>query len=52
MVKFNQIYVDTETGINEWLKKNHDVEVVEIKLSANEESEVVMIVYKIELEEK
>lgn len=52
MVKVNQIYVDTETGINKWLKKNHDVEVVDIKMSANEESEVVMIVYKIELEEK
>lgn len=50
MVKVNQIYVDTETGINKWLKENPNAEVVDIKMSANEESEVVMVVYKIELE--
>lgn len=47
-----QIYVDTEPGINKWLKENQNAEVVDIKMSANEESEIVMVVYKIELEEK
>lgn len=49
--KVNQIYVDTELGVNRWLKNNPNVEVVDINMSANEAGEIVMVVYKIELEE-
>lgn len=49
--KVNQIYVDTELGVNSWLKENPNAEVVDIKMSANEAGEIIMVVYKIELEE-
>lgn len=52
MEKVNQIYVDTELGVNRWLKNNSNLEVVDIKMSANEAGEIVMVIYKIELEEK
>lgn len=52
MKNIYQIYLDTEIGVNAWLKKNSNLEVVDIKMSANEEGEIVMVVYKIELEDK
>lgn len=47
-----RVFCSDEIGVNKWLKNNPDADVVEIKMSANEEGEVVMVVYKIELEEK
>jgi len=50
--KFSQVYCDTEFGVNKWLKKNQDIEVVDIKITGNVNGELVMVVYKIEWEEE
>lgn len=45
-MEITQVYVDTEPGINRWLKENSHLDVVDIKLAANNDGEVIMIVYK------
>lgn len=49
--KVNQVYCDNELGVNRWLKKNPDVEVVDFKMSMNDDGELIAVIYKIELEE-
>lgn len=48
--KVHQVYCDIDLMVNEWLKKNQDIEVVDIKLTGTRDEELVMVVYKIELE--
>lgn len=48
--KIFQIYIDTESGINAWLRNNPDAEVVDIKFATMPEDEVAMILYKVEVE--
>lgn len=50
--KFNQIYCSNEFMVNEWLNKHPDIEVVDIKITGTRDEELVMVIYKIELEEK
>lgn len=50
--KVNQIYCDNELGVNSWLKKNPDIEVVDFKMSMNDDGELIAVIYKIELEEE
>lgn len=40
-----QVYVDTQDGVNRWLKQNNHVKVVDIKMSANEMGEIIMVIY-------
>lgn len=49
--KVHQVYCGNELGVNRWLKKNPDIEVVDFKMSMNEEGELIAVIYKIELEE-
>ena len=49
--KVIQIYSSNDFMVNEWLKKNQDVEIVDIKITGTRDEELVMVVYKIELEE-
>lgn len=49
--KINQIYCSNEFMVNEWFKKHPDIEVVDIKITGTRDEELVMVIYKIELEE-
>lgn len=49
--KVHQIYCSNGFMVNEWLKKNQDVEIVDIKLTGTRDEELVMVVYRTELEE-
>lgn len=49
--KVHQVYCNVEKRVNDWLKENTSIEVVDIKIAAGQGEVVVMIVYKIELEE-
>lgn len=42
-----QVYCDTEEGINKWLRENRSVDIVDIKMSMNEEGEYIMVIYRI-----
>lgn len=50
--KVYQVFCSDEIGVNMWLKKNPETEVTDIKIAANEDGELVMVVYKIEVEEQ
>lgn len=49
--KVIQIYCGTDLNVNYWLKNNPDIEVVDIKITGTQDEELVMVVYKIELED-
>lgn len=48
--KVHQVYCGVDFNVNDWLMKNSDVEIVDIKLTGTRDEELVMVVYKIELE--
>lgn len=50
-VKVFQIYCGNEIGVNKWLKDNPDAEVIDFKMSMNDDGELITVIYKIELEE-
>ena len=41
-----QVYCNDENGVNQWLRDNQDVEVLDIKLSTNNDGEYIMVVYE------
>ena len=41
-----QVYCNDEKGINKWLREHQDVEVIDIKMSMNNEGEYIMVIYK------
>lgn len=41
-----QVYCNNENGINKWLSENTDVEVIDIKMSMNNDGEYIMVIYK------
>lgn len=47
-----QVYCDDEIGVNKWLENNSDADVVDIKMSGTEAGEIVMVIYKIKLEDE
>lgn len=49
--KVIQVFCSIEARVNDWLKKNPDIEVVDLKITGTQDEELVMVVYKIELEE-
>lgn len=49
-VKAFQIYCDTQIGVNSWLMDNPDVEVMDFKMSMNDDGELIAVIYKVELE--
>ncbi|EDP68434.1 hypothetical protein CAT7_07523 [Carnobacterium sp. AT7] len=49
--KVHQVYCGTDEEVNYWLKNRPDIEVVDIKIAGTQDEELVMVVYKIELEE-
>jgi hypothetical protein len=42
-----QVYCADEIGMNNWLKKNSHVEVIDIKMCMNEQGEYLMAIYRI-----
>ena len=49
-VKVFQIYCDTQIGVNGWLMDNPNVEVMDFKMTMNEDGELIAVIYKVELE--
>ncbi|WP_190323409.1 hypothetical protein [Rummeliibacillus sp. TYF-LIM-RU47] len=41
-----QIYCDGEDGINKWLAENQNVEIIDIKMSLNNDGYGIMVIYK------
>ena len=41
-----QVRCDKEFFINKWLKENPNVEIIDIKMSANYDGKLIMVVYK------
>ena len=41
-----QVYCGNESGINEWLRENRDVDIVDFKMSVGDKGERIMVIYK------
>ena len=41
-----QVHCGNESGINEWLRQNREVEIVDFKMSVGDKGERIMVIYK------
>lgn len=41
-----QVYCNYESKINKWLKEHPNVEVIDIKMSLNDDGELIMVIYE------
>ena len=51
MTQIYQVECNDKLNINEWLRDNPDIEVVDIQASLNEIGELITVVYKIDMED-
>ena len=51
MTQIYQVECNDALNINEWLRNNPDIEVVDIQASLNEIGELITVVYKIDMED-